>query len=195
MDILYLQQNCFIQHNVYVCRHRLTTPPSCFYPHPKCSVTVKDETLPKIRLLNPYQLLVSQLDEEMTVGPFYLQTDHTYAVYSATKVVLKNITILASALLWQFHVETLSMSQLEINDKIITETQSGWHKFFIQSTTNSTLLGAIIVVLSCLSLILCCRKKKYQECSQDDSRQAKLHRVRIKPEMNNLHRIKRLGTQ
>ena len=87
------------------------------------------------------------------------------------------------------------MSQLEINDKIITETQSGWQQFFIQSTTNSTLLGAIIVVLSCLSLILCCRKKKYQECPQEDSRQAKLHRVRIKSEMNNLHRIKRLGSQ
>ena len=198
MDVLYLQQHCFIQNQIYVCRHRLNTPPACFYPHPRCDVTIRDETLPKTRLLNPYQLLISQLEEEMTVGPFYLQTDHTYSVYSSTKTKIKNITILASSLVWQYHVETLSISQLDIEDKIQIETKSSLENFFIQSTTNSTLLGAIILILSTISLFLCCKNRKYKKCPEHDrdARETKQPRVRIHSphtEMNNLNRIKRIG--
>ena len=196
MDVLYLQQHCFIQNNIYVCRHRLNTPPACFYPHPRCDVTIRDETLPKIRLLNPYQILVSQLEEEMTVGPFYLQRDHIYSIYSSTKTRLKNITILASPLVWQYHVETLSISQLDLEDRIKKETQSSLENFFIQATTNSTLLGAIILILSVISLCLCCKRKSYQKCPDRDSDSRETRRVRIAPnqsELNNLSRIKRIG--
>ena len=118
LSILFLEKNCHISLNKFICKRRLATPPKCFYPSSTCQISLNSNQVDNIRKLNQYTLFISHLDREMEIGPFFLSPDHFYVVSSQNTKKILNITILRTEQQWEYHLETFKLDIEQIPELI-----------------------------------------------------------------------------